>query len=299
MVKCAGSLLLAGTAWLPVTGQSRTASMNGRVLYSDLNEPIANAVIVVSNDLTRREVMTDDRGSYSFFNLTPGLYRINLKAPYLRKEQNCRLHARSVPANAIAITNNVFQAVFEKFPIKSGRATRQDFEFACESAAFPEEASTKAIQPALTMLEKKNPPFDVRILLDHEWRKKLATPFASMPELAKDLTVAHVLKGVYFARTLFLPAQVELKGDTVILTRELAPIGENSTIVITGKHDLTIFIVDDEKQYRAMTRYRSGELFRVDIGGRCRVSGLPPVFHGQFRCADVWFDVPGIEGLRP
>ena len=51
------------------------------------------------------------------------------------------------------------------------------------------------------------------------------------------------LKGVQLAHTLYLPDNIQLTGDTVILARRLVFLGRN--VVIKGNFDIHIFTIDE------------------------------------------------------
>ena len=71
------------------------------------------------------------------------------------------------------------------------------------------------------------------------FQKRLAPVFAKMPEFRETHVVGKQMKGVQLADTLFLPENVELTGDTVIIANNMIFSGKNA--VIKGPHDLHFF----------------------------------------------------------
>jgi len=89
------------------------------------------------------------------------------------------------------------------------------------------------------LLRKRGVPFDPDVLLEGDWRAKLAPAFASMPEFQEIHEGTERMEGVHFADTLILPENIELTGDTVMIARELIFLGKKVTI--KGPHSLTLF----------------------------------------------------------
>jgi len=154
-----------------------------------------------------------------------------------------------------------------------------------------QEAETKrrvekgVLEPAIKLLKQEKVPFDTKLLLDDDWRAKLANVFATMPELQTDVRVADRMKGVYLARTLLVGSHVKLDGDTVILAKDLAPDDENSTVMIKGDYRLVMWVIGDPKVSAAMRRRRAPDQFlNIDIGDRCGLIGIPPIFRGLIKC---------------
>ena len=89
---------------------------------------------------------------------------------------------------------------------------------------------------ARDLLTKKGVPFDPDLLLQEDWRTRLAGTFDSMPEMrAEREELSGKLKGVYLAGTLVLPEKIILAGDVVILARRVVFLGQNVMIVGPGK----------------------------------------------------------------
>lgn len=145
--------------------------------------------------------------------------------------------------------------------------------------------SRKLLAPAFKMLKAEGVPFDPRLLLGDDWRSRLEPALARMPAMSEKVRVTEPLKGVYLAGTLLLPEHISLKGDTLILTRELAPDDENSAISITGGYQLFIFNIGDNRKFAAMSRNKSGGQFlNIDVGAPCAVVGIAPIYRGRVQC---------------
>jgi len=141
------------------------------------------------------------------------------------------------------------------------------------------------LEPAIKMLKKQKVPFDTALLLDEEWRTKLAPAFAKMPEMQTDIHAKGIMKGVYLARAVLIPREVELTGDTVIIAKELAPDDEDSEVIIRGEFRLVIFIIGDAKVYDAIRRKRRATQFlNIQIAAPCALIGLSPIYYGHKSC---------------
>ena len=109
--------------------------------------------------------------------------------------------------------------------------------FACQPlfAAQPTETQRTNFAYARSLLQNKV-PFDPDLLLQQDWRTRLAWALDSMPELrAEREELSGKLKGVYLAGTLVLPEKIILAGDVVILARRVIFLGQNVMIVGPGK----------------------------------------------------------------
>ncbi len=143
----------------------------------------------------------------------------------------------------------------------------------------------KLLAPAFKMLKAERVPFDPKLLLGEDWRSQLEPELARMPAMSETVRITVPMKGVYLAGTLVLPEHISLKGDTFILTRELAPDDENSEISITGDYRLFIFNIGDSKKFAAMLRNKShGQFLNIHVEAPCAVVGIAPIFHGRTRC---------------
>ena len=161
----------------------------------------------------------------------------------------------------------------------------------CASLIVPAQSSeqrpnaawkARVFKPALEMLKKRRVQFDPKLLLDDDWRSRIAPGLATMPEMSASVHGSEQMRGVYFARSLLLPERVTLIGDTFILARELVPSDENSLVNITGNYRLFIFVIGDTKQYQAMRRRPSGDFLSFDVGP-CTIIGIR-VFHSHTKC---------------
>ena len=141
------------------------------------------------------------------------------------------------------------------------------------------------LEPAIKMLKKQKVPFDTALLMDDDWRTKLAPAFAKMPEMQTDFHARAVMKGVYLARAVLIPREVELTGDTVIIAKELAPDDEDSEVIIRGEFRLVMFIIGDAKVYDAIRRKRrAGQFLSIDVNASCAIIGLSPIYYGHRFC---------------
>jgi|GEM_PF-2498466 len=278
-------------------GQPKPVSLKGRIFFSDPDQPISDALIVLRNETTWSsehlfETTSDRQGNYSFPELTDGVYTITIKAPLKRQDSEpCQLFLQNAKTSSIAQARDRFTTSLSGFPIKAGKEIVKDFDFACKKSVTALDFERRVVGPALKMLEAKKVPFDPDLLLRDRWRTELESKFQQIPELQKQVRAPRRMKGVYLAETILLPERVELTGDTFILAREFAPIDENSTISITGEHRLVIFVIGVEKQYQAMIGRRSSQLLKVDIGGPCGFAGIAPIFNAQMRCRGLgWWE---------
>jgi hypothetical protein len=143
----------------------------------------------------------------------------------------------------------------------------------------------KLLAPVFKMLKAEGVLFDPKLLLGDDWRSQLEPALARMPAMGETVRVTEPMKGVYMAGTLLLPEHISLKGDTFILTRELAPDDENSAISITGGYQLFIFNIGDNKKFAAMLRNKSrGQFLNIDVEAPCAVIGIAPIYRGRMHC---------------
>jgi hypothetical protein len=89
------------------------------------------------------------------------------------------------------------------------------------------------------LLLDKGVPFEPDDLLRHQWPKSLKDALASMPEMQRSRYERAPLRGAYLADTLYLPEQVQIDDDTIIVANYLVFEGKNP--VIRGPHNLNIF----------------------------------------------------------
>jgi hypothetical protein len=117
------------------------------------------------------------------------------------------------------------------------------------------------------LLLQKRVPFDPDQLLKGGWQQRLKTTLDQMPELQVIQQGNNKLKGAQLAHTLYLPDNVQLTGDTVILARRLVFLGRN--VVIKGPHDIHIFTIDE-------TQLVDNSSFKKDGGRMVKVNFLSP-----------------------
>jgi hypothetical protein len=154
----------------------------------------------------------------------------------------------------------------------------------------------KLLAPALKMLKAQGVPFDPKLLLGDDWRSQLEPALARMPAMGQTVRVTTPMKGVYLAGILLLPEHISLEGDTLILTHELAPNDENSTISITGDYQLFIFNIGDSRKFAAMLKNKSRtELLNIDVKAPCTVVGIAPIYRGRVRCRGMAYWAGGMR----
>lgn len=100
----------------------------------------------------------------------------------------------------------------------------------------------KDFEKARNLLIEKRVPFDPEILLTPDWRRTLKSTFNQMPELQQVRRGRNRLKGVEMAHTLYLPENVRLEGDTVIIARNLIFDGHDA--VIRGPFNIYVYPMD-------------------------------------------------------
>jgi hypothetical protein len=101
------------------------------------------------------------------------------------------------------------------------------------------------------LLVQEGVPFDPDALLDRDWKANLKPVFDTMPQLQTVRQAEKHLKGAQLAHTLYLPEQIELDGDTVILVRHLVLTSRNVTI--KGNHDVSIFTLEGSEVFETNT----------------------------------------------
>jgi len=74
---------------------------------------------------------------------------------------------------------------------------------------------------AQALLDNKHLGLDVEALTVPNWRENLAETFAQMPEMQSVRYESKPLEGVVISDTLYLPEEVVLADDALILTRDL------------------------------------------------------------------------------
>lgn len=155
----------------------------------------------------------------------------------------------------------------------------QDEEMARKKATFKKGRG---------LLLQKNVPFDPDQLLKRGWQQRLKTTIDQMPELQVIQQGDNKLKGAQLAHTLYLPENVQLTGDTVILARRLVFLGRN--VVIKGPHDIHIFTIDE-------TQLVDNRSLRKDGGGMVKVSFLQPSTLASLKSTQghITIDTSGVD----
>lgn len=95
------------------------------------------------------------------------------------------------------------------------------------------------------LLIKKGVPFEPNVLLEANWREQIAPYIKQMPEMSEVHRAPEKLSGAHLADTLYVPEQVMLTGDTVILARRLLYEGPN--VLIKGPHAIHVFTIESEE----------------------------------------------------
>jgi hypothetical protein len=108
-----------------------------------------------------------------------------------------------------------------------------------DRSARGREARREHFSKGREMLRQKGVPFDPDELLEHGWAKRLKSTLDTLPEWHKVRRETAPLHGVYIADTLYLPENVEVTGDTVIVVNYLVFEGKNATV--KGSHDIHVF----------------------------------------------------------
>jgi hypothetical protein len=110
-----------------------------------------------------------------------------------------------------------------------------------ESARLKRDAAVARFAYARTL---QRVPFDPDLLLQDDWRTRLAGAFDSMSELKGERQeLSGKLEGVYLAGTLVLPEKIVATGDVLILARRVVFLGQNVMIVGPGKN-VGLFAID-------------------------------------------------------
>ncbi len=99
-----------------------------------------------------------------------------------------------------------------------------------------------SVRRARQMLLEAGVPFEPSILFSRNWKKRVAPYLDQMPEMKGARVMGNKIKGVHIVTNLFLPAELELTGDTIILARNLVFTAKDVKIV--GHNDLHVFTMD-------------------------------------------------------
>lgn len=122
-------------------------------------------------------------------------------------------------------------------PISNDRGILKQDTLSQTSAAAPQ--SFAAVRE---LFRQHNLPFDADTLITQDWRTTLAPVFSQMPEMRRVNYKNAPLSGIELADTLYLPEQVELAGDTIIIAKNL--IFEGSEVMIKGNYNLSLFPIE-------------------------------------------------------
>lgn len=114
-----------------------------------------------------------------------------------------------------------------------------------EQTAFQKafERKRAAFRRGRDLLLAQGVPFEPDFLLATSWKGRLKKKLDAMPEMQIVRQGSNALKGAQLAHTLYLPANVRLEGDTVILVRYLVFGGRE--VLVKGNHDLHIFVSEE------------------------------------------------------
>ncbi len=96
-----------------------------------------------------------------------------------------------------------------------------------------------AFTPGRNLLAASGFPFEPYILLENDWRSRLAQIAGQMPAMQAVRRADVQLSGVQIANTLTIPSDVELTGDTVIIADRI--IYEGHKNIEKGNYNLYIF----------------------------------------------------------
>lgn len=93
-----------------------------------------------------------------------------------------------------------------------------------------------AFQKIRGQLEVKGVSFDPDILLEPTWREQLNLVLDAIPEMHEKRILGQTIKGVQMAETLYLPENVRLTGDTLLLAKTI--IFEGNNVLIKGNYNV-------------------------------------------------------------
>jgi hypothetical protein len=151
------------------------------------------------------------------------------------------------------------------------------------------ELTKELLTKARKTLEKKKIPFDPNIVLHEDWKERIDPALWDLPEIKENKRVNQPLEGVYVANLLMVGEEIELKGDTLLLIRELAPDNENRDLKISGKGDFFMFLLGKEKRIR-LTGHRG--TIMVLTADRCFAAGVPQGYTFVMACGRKGFFLP-------
>lgn len=133
------------------------------------------------------------------------------------------------------------------------------------------ERRKAAFRKGRDLLARKGVPFDPDELLDPGWKERLKPVLDQIPELQMVRQGDAKLKGLQMAHTLYLPDNIELEGDTVILARYIVFLGRD--VVIKGHYGLHIFTIEETQIANNFSR--KGDRFIKASANLSPISGAP------------------------
>jgi len=148
-----------------------------------------------------------------------------------------RIRYRLLGVTAIALAMGLTTSA----PVAQGPAQGRRPALRNPSAARLVSPLVDALNAALSQGSLQ--PFIDKATVTANWRFELAPTLAAIPQLHVDRHVTAPLRGRVMARTLVLPAEVQIAEDTVIVARHIVFSGRPARI-ITGGHDIHVYPID-------------------------------------------------------
>jgi hypothetical protein len=151
-------------------------------------------------------------------------------------------------------------------PSKSAQKTSKDRPALSQEKKQQErDQKRESFKSGRELLLKHGVGFDPDILLEPDWKDKLAPALSLMPEFREFREGEQKMEGVQLADTLLLPEQVELIGETVVIARQVIFSGKN--VIIKGPHNFTFFpiepIITLDSSLRTSTRRGSDQFVKA------------------------------------
>jgi hypothetical protein len=131
------------------------------------------------------------------------------------------------------------------------------------------ESKKRNFEIANKLVRRKGVPFDPEALLQDNWQTTLAPIFAQMPEMQEVRYVDSLMGGVELADTLYLPEEVQVSDDLVIIAKHL--VFEGSDVLIKGNHHISIFPAE---KVTVMSDTLPRRLYKKDGNPRVQVNKL-------------------------
>ncbi|MCA1589992.1 MAG: hypothetical protein LC734_06285 [Acidobacteria bacterium] len=101
-----------------------------------------------------------------------------------------------------------------------------------------------AFKPGRDLLAASGFPFEPYLLLQDNWRERLANIIRHLPQSRKIRRTGNTISGVQLADTLILPNGVALDGDTVIIANRMN--FEGNIFIEKNGHNLYVFLVSEQ-----------------------------------------------------